>query len=115
MTPSTPLHLGRNWLADGISQRRTNWRENPLFSSERSRIPTPDGYRLPSNIFNGTAQRDLIDILQRRYARQEDVGVFGDLIIKWGIEGLEERCPDVCVVFELKNKVTNTNSKFKIT
>jgi hypothetical protein len=32
------------------------------------------------------------------------VGVFGDLIIKWGIEGLGDHCPDVCVVFGLHHK-----------
>lgn len=48
---------------------------------------------LPSNTFHGTAQRDLLDILQRRYAEREDVGIFGDLIVKWGIKNLRQNCP----------------------
>jgi Uma2 family endonuclease len=63
-----------------------------------------EDYHLPSNTFHGTAQRDLIDILQRRYVKREDVAVFGDLIIKWGIKGLRQHCPDVCVVFGLRDK-----------
>ena len=30
--------------------------------------------------------------------------VFGDLIVKWGITGLRQHCPDVCVVFGLRDK-----------
>jgi Uma2 family endonuclease len=67
-------------------------------------IHPEEDYHLPSNTFHGTLQRDLIDVLQRRYIKREDVGVFGDLIIKWGIEGLRQHCPDVCVVFGLKDK-----------
>jgi Uma2 family endonuclease len=72
-----------------------------------------EDYHLPSNTFHGTAQRDLLDLLQRRYAQREDVAVFGDLIIKWGIKGLRQHCPDVCVVFGVRDK-GRERSKFVV-
>jgi len=63
-----------------------------------------EGCHLPSNTFHENTRTEIKEILQRRYAQREDVGVFGDLIIKWGIEGLEDHCPDVCVVFGLHQK-----------
>jgi len=63
-----------------------------------------EGCHLPSNTFHENTRTEIKEILQRRYAQREDVGVFGDLIIKWEIEGLEDHCPDVCVVFGLRQK-----------
>ncbi|NJM27252.1 MAG: Uma2 family endonuclease [Pseudanabaena sp. RU_4_16] len=63
-----------------------------------------EGCHLPSNTFHENTRTEIKEILQRRYAQREDVGVFGDLIVKWGIEGLEDHCPDVCVVFGLRQK-----------
>jgi Uma2 family endonuclease len=59
---------------------------------------------LPSNTFHENTRTEIKEILQRRYAKREDVAVFGDLIIKWGIKGLRQHCPDVCVVFGLRDK-----------
>lgn len=59
---------------------------------------------LPSNTFHENTRTEIKEILQRHYAKREDVGVFGDLIIKWGREKLRQHCPDVCVVFGLKDK-----------
>ena len=72
-----------------------------------------EGYHLPSNTFHENTRTEIKEILQRRYAQREDVGVFGDLIIKWGIEGLEEHCPDVCVVFGLSQKEAD-RSEFNV-
>ena len=63
-----------------------------------------EGYHLPSNTFHENTRTEIKEILQRYYAQREDVGVFGDLIIKWDIEGIETQCPDVCVVFGLRDK-----------
>jgi Uma2 family endonuclease len=63
-----------------------------------------EGYHLPSNTFHEDTRTEIKEILQRRYAKREDAAVFGDLIIKWGIKGLRQHCPDVCVVFGLHNK-----------
>ncbi|MEN9225350.1 MAG: Uma2 family endonuclease [Thermostichus sp. DRC_bins_24] len=63
-----------------------------------------EGYHLPSNTFHDRVSSDLKDMLRRRYAAQPDVGVFGDLLIQWGIEGLGNHCPDVFVVFGLQDR-----------
>ena len=63
-----------------------------------------EGYHLPSNTFHENTRTEIKEILQRYYAQREDVGVFGDLIIRWNIEGIETQCPDVCVVFGLRDK-----------
>jgi Uma2 family endonuclease len=88
------------WVTDEEGQQQLVY--FPL--TETDFLHPEEDYHLPSNTFHGTVQRDLIDVLQRRYAKREDVGVFGDLIIKWGIKGLRQHCPDVCVVFGLRDK-----------
>jgi Uma2 family endonuclease len=70
-----------------------------------------EDYHLPSNTFHENTRTELKEILQRRYGQREDVGVFGDLIIEWGIEGLRQHCPDVCVIFGLQDKQKD-RSKF---
>jgi Uma2 family endonuclease len=90
----------RSWVKDEQGQEKLVY----FALTEADFLHPQEDDHLPSNTFHGTAQRDLIDILQRRYAQREDVGVFGDLIIKWGREKLRQHCPDVCVVFGLKDK-----------
>ena len=88
------------WVTDEAGEEQLVY--FPLTEDEF--IHPEEDYHFPSNTFHGTLQRDLIDVLQRRYAQREDVGVFGDLIVKWGIKGLRQHCPDVCVVFGLRDK-----------
>ena len=74
-------------------------------------IHPKEDYHLPSNTFHENTRTEIKEILQRRYGQREDVGVFGDLIIRWGIKGLRDLCPDVCVVFGLRDKERD-RSKF---
>ena len=97
------------WVTDEAGEEKLLY--FPLTEDEF--LHPKEDYHLPSNTFHGTAQRDLLDILQRRYARRKDVAVFGDLIIKWGIKGLRQHCPDVCVVFGVRDK-ERERSKFVV-
>lgn len=65
--------------------------------------PKP-GFHLPNSTFHDRIAGDSKDILTRRYAADPTVAVFRDLIVKWGIPGLGNHCPDTCVVFGVRNK-----------
>jgi len=92
------------WRMEWVKDERGEKKLVYFALTEADFLHPKEGYHLPSNTFHGTVQRELADILQRRYAGREDVGVFGDLIIKWDTQELEEHCPDVCVVFGLDQK-----------
>ncbi|HBB35861.1 MAG TPA: hypothetical protein DDZ80_02825 [Cyanobacteria bacterium UBA8803] len=62
-----------------------------------------EGYHLPNNTFHGRIVSDAKDMLTRWFSHQSDVGVFGDLLIKWDID-LGDHCPDAFVAFGLHNK-----------
>jgi Uma2 family endonuclease len=87
---------------------REKYRLIPL--TEEEFLHPQEGYHLPNSTFHDNTAGEIKEILRRRYASREDVGVFGDLIINWGIQGLGNHCPDVCVVFGLKDKGKNRES-----
>lgn len=74
----------------------------PLTSEEF--LHPQENYRLPNSTFDDDVAGDVKDMLTRRYAHDPTVGVFRDLIIKWGIPSLGNHCPDTFVVFGLQNK-----------
>lgn len=47
---------------------------------------------------------DIFDMLRNRYAFSPTVGVFYDLIMKWGVDGLDEPAPDVIVIPNIRDK-----------
>ncbi len=46
-------------------------------------------------------------MLERRYENRSDVGVFSDLLIRWPNQDPKDCCPDVAVVFGLRNQAEN--------
>jgi Uma2 family endonuclease len=90
----------RSWVKDEQGQEKLVY----FALTEADFLHPQEDDHLPSNTFHENTRTEIKEILQRRYAQREDVGVFGDLIIKWGREKLRQHCPDVCVVFGLKDR-----------
>ena len=119
-SPATPMVTDASATADCLEETgfrmelftdeegQENYRLIPL--TEEEFLHPKEGYQLPNSTFHDNTGGEIKEILRRRYASREDVGVFGDLIIKWGIKGLGDHCPDVCVVFGLKDKEKNRES-----
>jgi Uma2 family endonuclease len=88
-------------LADGT----THDIQVPLTEAEY--LHPQEGYYLPSSTFHGRVISDARDLLTRRYHDRADVIVFGDVVVKWDIPDLNDHCPDLCVVFGIRNKEQN--------
>ena len=74
----------------------------PLTSMEF--LHPEDGYTLPSNSFHEDVTSDARDMLRNRYEEDPTVGVFTDMSIEWDIPDLRKHCPDLFVVFGIRNK-----------
>ncbi|MFB2979601.1 Uma2 family endonuclease [Microseira sp. BLCC-F43] len=83
----------------------TDYIQVPLTSEEF--LHPQEGYHLPNSTFHDNAAGDAKDMLTRRYAKDPETAVFRDLVIKWDIPRLRDRCLDVYVVFGVKNKAQN--------
>lgn len=66
-----------------------------------------EGYRLPNSTFHDDIAGTAKDLLTRRYANDDTVGVYRDLIIKWDIPDLRDHCPDTFVAMGITNKQEN--------
>jgi Uma2 family endonuclease len=77
----------------------------PLTSEEF--LHPKEGYHLPNSTFHDDIAGTVKELLTRRYANDETVGVFRDLLIKWDIAGLKDNCPDTFVAFGIRNKSGN--------
>jgi Uma2 family endonuclease len=101
-----------DWAACGW---RTEIVELPDGSTDFVRYPLTaeeflhpqEGYRLPNSTFHDDIAGVIKDILTRRYAHDPTVGVYRDLIIKWGIPDFKNHCPDTFVAFGIQNKAQN--------
>jgi Uma2 family endonuclease len=85
---------------DGID----DYIEIPL--TEEEFIHPEEGYHLPSNTFHDDIGGSMKDLLTRRYANDDTTGVFRDLNIVWGVEGVKKMCPDTFVAFNIRDKQT---------
>ena len=109
MTPTTQKDLSeelaeRGWRTEIVTKPdgTVTYVKIPLTSKEF--LHPEEGYRLPNSTFHDDAAGDAKDMLIRRYANDPTTAVFRDLIIKWGIPNLGNHCPDICVVFGVRNK-----------
>lgn len=101
-------------LSEDIAER--GWRWETFTQSDGTpldiQVPLTDeeflhpqqGYHLPNSTFHEDAAGDTKDMLTRHYANDSTTAVFRDLIIKWGIPNLGDRCPDTFVAFGVRNK-----------
>jgi Uma2 family endonuclease len=80
----------------------------PLTSEEF--LHPKEGYRLPNNTFHGNIIVAAKEMLNCRYTNNPAVAIFHDLLIKWDSPGLKDHCPDVCVVFGIRNKDRDRSS-----
>lgn len=97
----------RGWRREIITNPdgTTDYIQVPLTSEEF--LHPQEGYHLPNSTFHDNAAGDAKDMLTRRYAQDSETAVFRDLVIKWDIPGLRDHCPDVYLVFGVKNKAQN--------
>ena len=77
----------------------------PLTSEEF--LHPQEGYHLPNSTFHDDIAGTAKDILTRRYANDDTVGVFRDLVIKWDIPNLGDHCPDTFVAMGISDKHLN--------
>lgn len=108
----------QSWVEDQSVEElgELGWRTQTVLQSDgtRSQVQIPLtaaeflhpklGFHLPNSTFHDRIAGDCKDILTRRYAANPTVAVFRDLIIRWGVKGLGNHCPDTCVVFDVRNK-----------
>ena len=66
-----------------------------------------EGYHLPNSTFHDDIAGTAKDLLTRRYANDDTVGVYRDLIIKWDNPNLDDHCPDTFVAIGITNKQEN--------
>jgi Uma2 family endonuclease len=113
---ASPLHSPDyaecGWREDIITQPdgRTDFVWTVL--TEEEFLHPKEGYHLPSNTFHDRIVSDLKDMLIRWFQPRSDVGVFGDLLIKWDID-LKDHCPDTFVAFGLQD-VESDRSEFVV-
>lgn len=112
MTAITPKDLSKDiaewgWRLAIITQPdgTITTMQVPLTSAEF--IHPQEGYHLPNSTFHDDTAGDAKDMLTRRYAHDSETGIFRDLIIKWDIPELQDHCPDVFLVFGIRNKLLN--------
>lgn len=74
----------------------------PLTSEEF--LHPKEGYYLPNSTFHDDMTATARDILTRRYAQDENIAVYSDLIIVWDDPDLKDNCPDVMVIFAVQDK-----------
>ncbi|MGK7876619.1 MAG: Uma2 family endonuclease [Xenococcaceae cyanobacterium] len=70
--------------------------------TEEDFLHPKEDYHLPNSIFHSSISRQVADMLTQRYLTQPDVGVFDELIVEWDDANLKDNCPDVMVVFGMK-------------
>lgn len=105
--PSTTELAECGWRTELLEQPDGTMIEVKIPLTEFEFLHPQEGYRLLNSTFHEQARSDVRDMLTRRYRNASDTAVFSDLIIKWGIPNLGNHCPDVCVVFGIKNKEQN--------
>ncbi|MFQ3613724.1 MAG: Uma2 family endonuclease [Cyanobacteriota bacterium] len=104
ITASSDELAERGWKTERWIDADGNERSIQVPLTPEEFLHPEENYHLPSNTFHERVSSDLKDRLRRRYSAQPDVGVFGDLLIHWGVEGLGNHCPDVFVVFGLQDR-----------
>jgi hypothetical protein len=62
-----------------------------------------EGDTMPQSIIHDWLNRETTAKLEKHFAKQPDVLVFGDVKLLWGIPDLQEPCPDISVVKGVKN------------
>jgi Putative restriction endonuclease len=106
-SPASDELAERGWRAIAVTQPDGTTRQTlvPLTSEEF--LHPKKGFHLPNNTFHDDIAGNTKDLLNRRYANDETVGVFRDLIVKWDIPHLGDHCPNTFVAFGLQNKDQN--------
>jgi Uma2 family endonuclease len=62
-----------------------------------------EGDTMPQSIIHDWLNREMNAKLEKHFAKQPDVLIFGDVKLLWGVPGLKEPCPDVSVVKGVKD------------
>jgi Uma2 family endonuclease len=109
----TPEFVDRGWRIVEFQKPDGTFDFDYIPLTEEEFLHPQEGYRLPNSTFHDDIAGAAKDILTRRYARDPQVGVFRDLLIKWDID-LKDHCPDTFVAFNLQDKAQN-RTEFNVT
>jgi Uma2 family endonuclease len=71
------------------------------------------GDQVPQNNVHFQVIVDLVATLKTYYANDSSMGVFGDLIMDWGIAGLSGPAPDIAIIPKVKQKEVDRGT-FKV-
>lgn len=106
-SPTTEELAERGWRVEYVTQPdcTTTRTVFPLTSEEF--LHPQEGYHLPNSTFHDDIAGTAKDMLTRRYANDDTVGVFRDLVIKWDIPNLGDHCPDTFVAMGINDKLLN--------
>lgn len=77
----------------------------PLTSEEF--LHPKEGYHLPNSTFHDDIAGTAKELLTCRYANDDTVGVYRDLVIKWDRPDLADNCPDTFVAIGISKKQEN--------
>jgi Uma2 family endonuclease len=112
ITPSDDDWVEWGWrtipvrLADGTEDF-----ERVLLTPEDFLHPE-EGDTMPISTSHAQITGEAKAILEGRYAADANTGVFTDLIVDWEDRILKHHCPDVCVIFGIRNKNKNRRRFF---
>lgn len=95
------------WRTEVITQPNGTTRSIKVPLKANEFLHPREGYHLPNSTFHDTVAGDAKDMLVRRYAHQQDIGIFRDLLIEWDNPDLADHCPDTFVVLGIQNKEQN--------
>ena len=83
----------------------------PLTASDL--LHPQEGDQVPQRNAHFQPLVDLVASLKTYYAKDPTMGVFGDLIMDWGIPGLEGPAPDIAIIPNVKQKEADRGT-FKV-
>lgn len=97
----SPFWYGFRWLEESGAEGRKTFRQVPL--TARDYLHPQEGDQMTQGNPHQRIVRALADVLQRWLEKIPGVGVFSDVLIRWGISGLPDQAPDVWVVRGLED------------
>ncbi len=97
----SPFWYGFRWLEESDAEGRKTFRRIPLTADDY--LHPQEGDQMTQGNPHQRIVRALADVLQRWLERFPGVGVFSDVLIRWGISGLPNQAPDVWVVRGLED------------
>ncbi len=97
----SPFWYGFRWLEESGAEGRKTFRRIPLTAEDY--LYPQEGDQMTQGNPHQRIVRALADVLQRWLERFPGVGVFSDVLIRWGVSGLPDQAPDVWVVRGLED------------